>query len=95
VTNKLKFVAQILLPEIVVVAVERLFLARQEVGLRISPAIPQAQAYGRQNTGIPSAAVFEKSDRTHEITNHLLNQNHIPILGTMNPEINQNQTTKF
>jgi len=95
VTNKLKSVAQILLREIVA-AVERRFPARQEVGLRISPVIPQAQAYGRQNTGIPSAAVFEKSDRTHEITNLLLNQNHIPILGeTTNPEINQNQTTKF
>jgi len=94
VTNKQKFVAQIL-HEITVVAVEGLFPARQEVGSRISPVIHQAQAYGRQNIGIPSAAVFEKSDRTHEIINHLLNQNNQPILGIVKPELNQNQITKF
>ncbi len=61
------------------------FEARQEVDLRISPVIHQAQAYGRQNIGIPSAAVFEKNDRTHEIINHLLNQNKHPMLGLVNP----------
>merc|ERR1719361_745460 len=56
----------------------------------------QARVGRPKNIGIPLAGAFEKSElQIAAITNHLLIQNqNLPILGALNPELNQNLIIK-